>query len=124
MASQRSFENFDDFFAYYVAEHREPLNRAFHAAGTGLGISIIVAAFWIGKPWLALLWIPAAYGLSWTGHFLVEGNKPATFRHPWWSLVSDFRMLGLMLSGRLEPWLERVRADDKGRVLAASAGQK
>jgi hypothetical protein len=31
----------------------------------------------------------------------VEGNKPATFGHPWWSFISDFRMLWLMVTGGL-----------------------
>ena len=105
------FQSYDDFFAFYVQQHSHPGNRLLHALGTTLGLAILIAAFALGHPWLALLWIPVAYGLAWTGHFLVEGNRPATFGHPWWSFLSDFRMLALMFAGRLQPWLKRPATD-------------
>lgn len=42
-----------------------------------------------------------AYGCAWAGHFGLEGNKPATFKFPLWSLVSDWRMWGEMARGKL-----------------------
>ncbi len=110
------FKTYDQFFAYYVRQHRHPGNRLLHALGTGLGISVVIAAFALGKWLYALLWIPLAYGCAWAGHFLLERNRPATFGHPLWSLVSDFRMLALMLTGRLEPWLKKSPQADEPKL--------
>jgi hypothetical protein len=104
--ARRSFAGYDEFFAFYLNEHSDPRNRAMHAAGTVLGLCTLIVPFLIGHPWYALLWPVVAYGFAWTGHFLIEGNRPATFGHPFWSFISDFRMLGLMLTGRIN---ERLR---------------
>ena len=101
-APKAGFPNYDQFFSFYLREHANPRNRLMHAAGTVLGICTVVVPFAIGHPWYALLWPVVAYGFAWSGHFLIEGNKPATFGHPFWSFISDFRMLGLMLTGKLE----------------------
>jgi hypothetical protein len=104
---QPGFANYEQFFTFYLGEHSDPRNRAMHAAGTLLGLCTLIVPFVIGHRWYALLWPVVAYGFAWTGHFLIEGNKPATFGHPLWSFISDFRMLGLMLTGRLSERLER-----------------
>ena len=101
MASERKFNSYDEFFSFYLQQHSDPRNRLLHAVGTTLGIAVVVAAFVSGHPWYALLFFPIGYGFAWTGHFGLEKNKPATFGHPFWSFISDFRMLGLMFTGRL-----------------------
>ena len=83
---------------------------------------MVASALIARKPLYALLFFPIGYGLAWAGHFLVEKNKPATFGHPLWSFVSDFRMLGLMateswmsaLDGSVAALLD-VRAEKPGR---------
>lgn len=103
------FANYEEFFTFYLQEHSDRRNRLMHAAGTLLAAGVVVVAVAVGHPWFALLWPLVAYGFAWTGHFLMEGNKPATFGHPFWSFISDFRMLWLMLTGGLKSRLEEDR---------------
>ena len=105
---QQQFSSYNEFFTFYLHEHSDARNRAMHAAGTVLGLCTLIVPFAIGHPWYALLWPLVAYGFAWTGHFLMEGNKPATFGHPLWSFISDFRMLGLMVTGRLKARMQAV----------------
>lgn len=41
------------------------------------------------------------YGFAWIGHFAFEKNRPATFRHPFYSLLGDWVMFKDMLVGRI-----------------------
>jgi hypothetical protein len=42
------------------------------------------------------------YGFAWAGHFFFEKNRPATFRHPFYSLAGDFVMFRDVLTGRIK----------------------
>ena len=41
------------------------------------------------------------YGFAWYSHFKFEKNKPATFRHPVYSLMGDWAMFVDILRGRV-----------------------
>ncbi|MGE0718284.1 MAG: Mpo1-like protein [Alphaproteobacteria bacterium] len=95
------------FWPVYLAAHRKPATRLVHFAGTAAGLACLAAAAILGD-WRLLAAAPfVGYLPAWTSHFLIEGNRPATFGHPFWSFASDFRMLGLWLTGRLEGELIR-----------------
>jgi hypothetical protein len=109
MSASEKFRSYDEFFQFYLHEHSDAGNRRMHALGMFLGFVVAVAAVATRHYRYVLLWVPIAYALSFAGHFLIEKNKPATFGHPFWSFISDFRMLGLMVTGRLNAHLQTRR---------------
>jgi hypothetical protein len=99
------------FWRHYVNQHRDPLTRRLHFAGTLLAILSLAGAILWQSVWLALAVPVVAYGFAWVSHVAVERNSPATFRHPLRSLVSDLRMFGLMCLGRMDDEVKRITGD-------------
>ena len=100
--------SYAQFWPYYLREHGRPRTRAIHFLGTSLVLLSVLAFAATGQGvWLALAPL-AGYGPAWFAHFFVEGNKPATFKYPLWSLYSDFRMYFTWLAGGLSAELKRA----------------
>ena len=103
-------KTFGEFWPFYVREHSRPLTRALHAAGTLGGTALLVWLAATGRwAWLPVAFVPG-YAAAWAGHFFVEHNRPATFKHPLWSLMGDYKMVALMLAGRMGAEVERAKA--------------
>ncbi len=106
---QRRYRTYEEFWPFYVAQHRAASTRWLHFAGTTLVLASVAAALLVSPRWLLAAPL-AGYGFAWLGHFACEHNVPATFTYPLWSLRGDFRMYRLMWRGRMGPELERARA--------------
>ncbi|WDY59394.1 DUF962 domain-containing protein [Pseudomonas sp. PSKL.D1] len=101
MHSTAQFRSFAEFYPYYLGEHSNTTCRRLHFVGTSLVIALLAYTIGSGK-WLLLLAVPLfGYGFAWVGHFFYEKNKPATFKHPWYSLIGDFVMFRDILLGRI-----------------------
>ena len=100
--SQNRFKSFSDFWPYYLGEHSKPATRVLHCVGSLVAIGVIIAVIAIGKWWLFPLALVPGYAMAWIGHFFIEKNRPATFTYPLWSFMGDWKMLALMLTGRLK----------------------
>jgi len=103
----KKIDRYADFWPFYLHEHSKPTTRALHYFGTTLGLACLAAAFVTQIWWLLLGAFVSGYLFAWIGHFFVQKNRPATFTYPLWSFVSDFRMFGTWISGRMGHELER-----------------
>lgn len=101
-------KSYREFWDFYVQEHSQPGTRYFHFVGTMLGLVLLVwlirAGFWYYFP----LCLIVGYLFAWFSHFFIEHNKPATFKYPFWSFISDYKMVFYMLTGRMNGEVERV----------------
>ncbi len=91
--------SYREFWPRYLGEHRRAATRALHYTGTCLGLFLLAGAVARGDWRLAVAALVCGYAFAWIGHAVVERNRPATFTHPWWSFISDFRMLFTWLAG-------------------------
>ncbi len=95
------FSSFRQFYPYYLSEHSNHISRRLHFIGSCCVLVCVALALWNGQGrwlWLALL---CGYGFAWIGHFFFEKNRPATFRHPFYSFAGDWVMFVDILRGRV-----------------------
>ena len=70
-------ESFNEFWQHYLRHHAQGGTRMLHMLGTGLAALALLAAIITVDPLIALAGTALGYVLAWTGHFLIEGNRPA-----------------------------------------------
>lgn len=95
------FASFAEFYPFYLTEHRNRVCRRLHFVGSMAVIAAIVTAVITRDAWWLAAAPVAGYGLAWIGHFFFERNRPATFSHPFYSLLGDWVMFRGLLNGKL-----------------------
>lgn len=116
-SSTPKFTSFAEFWQHYLSQHQHPLNQVLHVVGTLGGLVCLGLAASFSWSW-ALAVLPVGYGGAWLGHYLVERNRPLTFKYPWWSLRADYKLVGMVLLGGLSKATSSPGVEEKPRRAA------
>ena len=96
-----TFENFEEFFRFYVSRHSKPATRWVHFASTHAGAALGLLGIVRRKPLLLLAAPVATYGPAFLSHYLIEKNSPVTLSgNVLWAMRGDLRMITTMWRGR------------------------
>jgi hypothetical protein len=106
--TDKEIETFEQFWDFYVGEHKEKATRILHFIGTTAAMGCVATGLLTKRRWLIAVALLAGYGPAWLSHFVIEKNKPATFKYPLWSLQADFVMWWKMVNGKMDAEVERV----------------
>ena len=97
----KEYASFAEFYPIYLSEHANRATRRLHVMGSGLALGCLLELIFSGE----LVWLGAAlvfgYGIAWISHLIFEKNRPATFRHPLYSLMGDCLMSWQILTGKI-----------------------
>lgn len=97
------YTSFREFYPFYLSQHQDATCRRLHVVGSSLVLAVLAGAIVSGNGWWLWLLPVLGYGFAWVGHFFFEHNKPATFTHPFYSLMGDWVMFWQVLTRKL-PW--------------------
>lgn len=104
--------SYEEFWPVYLRAHGKEGNRVLHAVGTLCGTGLFIGGLALLRWSWCLTAVAVGYAFAWAGHFGVEGNMPATFGHPLWSLFSGYRMVFQLLLGTLDEELRKAGVPD------------
>jgi hypothetical protein len=99
---QEEYKSFAEFYPFYLSEHKNLTCRRLHFTGTALVLFTLIYSLLNSSYPLLLLMPVFGYGFAWIGHFVFEKNRPATFKHPLFSLAGDFVMFKDILTGKIK----------------------
>ena len=107
------YKTLKEFWPFYLHEHSFGLNRVLHFIGSTLGLVIAAIAIGTRKYWLLIPAMVCGYAFAWVGHFFIEKNRPATFKYPLKSFISDWRMWYCILSAQIGKEMKRYGISSK-----------
>lgn len=97
---EERIKTYSEFYKFYLTEHQNKVSRRLHFIGTALVfLEVVLLSYY--HHWEMWYVLPiTGYFFAWVGHFFFEKNKPATFKYPLWSLLSDFKLFFEFLLGK------------------------
>lgn len=98
---QMPIRDYHEFYRFYLTEHRHIMSRCLHVAGSSIGLYFFSKAIRQRKAKYLAYGLLSGYACAWIGHFIFEKNKPASFKQPLYSFISDWRMFADVLRGNL-----------------------
>ncbi len=106
------FQSFEEFWPFYVKEHSKKSTRVLHFVGTTAAMACLAGGLLTKRRWLLAVAPFAGYGPAWISHFFIEGNKPASFKYPLYSLRADLVMWSKMVRFQMTEEVERVLREE------------
>ena len=100
-APQQPIRNYHEFYRFYLTEHQNINSRRLHVLGSSIGLYCAVKTLTTGKVRYLGYGLLAGYSCAWVGHFFFEKNRPASFKQPLYSFISDWRMFYDVARGQL-----------------------
>ena len=95
------FASFRAFSPFYLPEPSNFVSRRLHFIGSRGVLALLGLALFTGNAWWLLGALFCGYGFAWVGHFFFEKNRPATFKHPFYSFAGDWVMFKDILVGKV-----------------------
>ncbi|NMV37134.1 Mpo1-like protein [Ralstonia insidiosa] len=96
-----TFSSFAEFYPFYLGEHQDRTCRRLHFVGSSIALVCLILLIFTGNLWWLLGAAVSGYAFAWVGHFGFEKNRPATFRHPIYSLMGDWVMYRDIWTGKI-----------------------
>jgi hypothetical protein len=99
---------FEDFWPHYVRLHSKPETQWFHAAATATSTVLFALAISRKSLFLAAIAPLANHLIAQTSHRLFEKNKSTPWKNQIWHTRAEFKMLGLVLTGKMAAEVARI----------------
>ena len=93
---------FMKFWQRYLRDQARYGTRVLHFVGNCFAVVALVLGVVRLDPVIPIVGVLIGYVFAWTGHVLVEHNRPSMAAHPVWSFICDVRMFRLWIGRRLD----------------------
>ena len=109
MSTVVQYKTYEEFYPYYLSQHRHPFNRKLHFLGFVAFFGSLFYAIWYMSLYHLIVCPFSLLIFPFVGHYVVEKNKPLVFKYPKWTLQADFRLAYLVMLKKINEELEKYK---------------